>query len=243
MAKRETVILYGAYERALTARAIEGGLVSAHTYPGEQEMIDADFHEKYDASYKRSPYKTATLQMCLLYDRIVLAGAYVGFDYSPLVATGLVEAVVEDDEPGFSGRVNPDGATREFALSLRDIVLQRMMAYSPLDALPPPARRYLRRHGIEKRTFNSLLFDIYFANLASDDRTQEKAKIRQYDSGYGRAYCREIQSGPPWGTYRRGEKIPLSSWVHNGIHRRGRYPDGTSRLEQREASRTCSECL
>jgi hypothetical protein len=62
---RSTVVLYGAYERALLASAIAGGLAK-YVGLGDDELDAAEMAEwQYDTYYKHSHYKTSMLDASL----------------------------------------------------------------------------------------------------------------------------------------------------------------------------------
>lgn len=186
MTDRTTVVLYGAYERAFVSKAIAEGYVMIDTsYPLEpHELLELERDKwaqwEYETLYKYNPYKTAVLQMFLLFDKVILVGPELGYDWGKMEGTGLIEVVTADEQPLLLGQPawgqgEWDQATKEYAMFLKPIVLNALVK-----DLDPPERQALRSGELRPRIFYSTIYDAIFSPTPPYVSQEMLPKIRSF---------------------------------------------------------------
>lgn len=166
---RDTLVLHGAFQRALLAKAIEGSYVEDHPVSQEEPEFAGLAEWTYKTLYKRSRHKTNVLQMLLLYDKIVMVAPPIEFEYARLLSTGLFEILSQDDEPALLGDGIQDYSEGQAAL-LKPLVIEHLVK-----ATPDAEARSIRAAGLTSRAYYEALYD---SGLLPTTRLESKKQER-----------------------------------------------------------------
>jgi hypothetical protein len=167
--------LYGSYGDALFAKAYEAKLITPIMDLPPIDLgggLVSDPQKAAQSHYnriKRSPFKTAVLQMFLLHDKVRLLDAEFTYDYKSLKSTGFVEVVTSIDQPLFVGSNKWDESERQYAAFLKPMVLQELKR--KLKGLK--LREAVKKIGLTQQTFVSCWFDLVILPNVSKHKEEE----------------------------------------------------------------------
>ncbi len=148
-------------------------------WEGESTVYQSVLLPQEAQSYKHNPYRTAVLQMLLLYDTVKVVTPQSPLRYDPLVATGRVEVITGWQEPLLFGQppavpgmdyAEWDEATKAYAGSLlKPIIIDALVRNGKVfSRLSPDERAVLRSHQIGRERFYSDLFDFILLGVPED---------------------------------------------------------------------------
>lgn len=150
------ILLYDVYEDAFFGKAIEEGF--AKIYQFQDDELDtarvADWN--YEHIYKYNHFKSAVLQMFLLYDKAILLASDPSYDVDKLTSTGLVDVIPFDSSTLIVADWN--SAEREYAMYLKPYLIDSILKKE----LSAKKRKKLKKYGLTPREFVHTLYDVSF---------------------------------------------------------------------------------
>lgn len=173
------IIIAGSYADAFAGKAFENGYAKLYDFSDfdDDQSNENDFFDSLPLQHsKKNPYKTAVLQMFLLFDKIILYDPSISGDYKKLNKTGFVESVTIENYPDLAAFPDDDPATKEYARLLKPIIIEHM-----LQSINKAERIGFQECELRPRIFFSWIFDsIYSPELSESYSQKQILKILNY---------------------------------------------------------------
>src|ERR1041385_8743049 len=204
---RYNILLYGGYERAIFGRALKEGFATTIDFQDEKLNISDIARWDYQTEYARNRFKSAVLQMFLIYDKVILVKPANMYDTQKLINTGFFDLISTEEEPALVGSQEWDLPEREYAMHLKPFLMKRLV-----NELSKEEKAALRRHGLTGQQFFSTFYDMTFSpDLKALKGHDEVERVVRFVENYTReTYNKQEQ---------RWEEIGISSGMARDMTR------------------------
>ncbi len=150
------ILLYDVYEEAFFGKAIEEGFAKPYQFQDDELDIARIADWNYEHIYKYNHFKSAVLQMFLLYDKAILLASDPSYEVDKLTSTGLVDVIPYD--PFTFTVADWNSAEREYAMYLKPYLIDSLLK----EQLSTKERKKLKKYGFTPREFVHTLYDVSF---------------------------------------------------------------------------------
>lgn len=166
------IVLFGdVYEKSFLSRSMKEGYIEPITDYYLSNLI----HEiDYVRTYKNLRHQTASLQMFLLFEEVVLVNPDIlGYEYKRLENTGFFKVISIENESAFSGSLKWDGKLVEQAIIYKDIIVSSLIKKTD-----KVTKYYLKKYRLSTKQFWSTVFDMCFLESYDTIKSEYLAKVQ-----------------------------------------------------------------